>query len=64
MADFTKSINKRGYLFLIFNNETNMWVVENNWKSPNLKNIIIKVIKDIRLVQGSKCWTCSKRRKN
>ena len=53
MADFMKSINKQGYIFLVFDNETNKWVVENNWKSDSIKRIIIKVIRTIRLVQGS-----------
>ena len=53
MADFTKSINKNGYIFLVFDNETNKWIVENNWKSDSLKRIIIKVIRTVRLVEGS-----------
>ena len=53
MADYTKSINKLGYIFLIFDTENNNWVIENNWKSPNLKNIIIKVIKSIKLVKNT-----------
>ncbi len=54
MADFMKSVNNQGYIFLIFDKETNKWVIENNWKSPNLKNIIVKVITSIRLVTGTK----------
>tara|TARA_B100000963_G_scaffold145550_1_gene126757 strand:+ start:1577 stop:5875 length:4299 start_codon:yes stop_codon:yes gene_type:complete len=53
MADFRKSINKQGYIFLVFDNETNKWIVENNWKSDSVKRIIIKVIRNVRLVQGS-----------
>ena len=53
VADYTKSINKLGYIFLIFDTENNKWVIENNWKSPNLKNIIIKVIKSIKLVKNT-----------
>ena len=52
MADFKKSINDKGYIFLIFNSENNKWVVENNMKSPKLKNVFVKIFKNIRLVQG------------
>ena len=38
---------------LIFDTENNNWVIENNWKSPNLKNIVIKVIKSIKLVKNT-----------
>ena len=31
----------------------NKWIVENNWKSDSLKRIIIKVIRTVRLVEGS-----------
>ena len=52
MADFRKAINKFGYVFLIFDTENNNWVVENTWKSPKLKDIVIKVVKSIKLVEG------------
>ena len=52
MADFTKSIDEKGYIFLIFDSENNKWVVENNMKSPKLKNVFIKIFKTVRLIQG------------
>ena len=52
MADFTKSMDQKGYVFLIFDSENNKWVVENNMKSPKLKNVFIKIFKTVRLIQG------------
>ena len=53
MADFAKVYDKnRGYIFLLFDEENNRWVVENNWKSPLLYSVVAKVIKSIRLVSG------------
>ena len=52
MADFNKSINEKGYIFLIFDSENNKWVIENNLKSAKLKNIFVKIFKTVRLVQG------------
>ena len=52
MADFQKKINKIGYIFLLFNEEENKWIIENNFKNALLKPIVIKVITQIKLVEG------------
>ena len=54
IADFKKSINKKGYIFLVYNNENNEWIIENNWKSPSIIGILTKIIKEDRLVSGTK----------
>ena len=53
MADFKKVINKFGYIFLLFNEENNKWEVENNWKSPSLKQVVTNVIMNIKMVKGT-----------
>ena len=54
MADFNKTINDRGYIFLLFNEESNSWIVENNLKNELLSPIVIKVITQEKLVEGKK----------
>ena len=54
IADFKKSINKKDIYFLVFNNENNEWIIENNWKSPSIIGILTKIIKEDRLVSGTK----------
>ena len=42
MADFVRVYDKsRGYIFLLFDEENNKWVVENNWKNPLLYSVVI-----------------------